>query len=165
MNAEFYTTHSYVWGTPAAIGALGADRIKTIMAFHINEASPELGEEDPVLRAEESKPIAHMDFLPVWQTMDMFVQAVNQVQSIDPYKVATALEGMKYNGPAGESWMRPEDHQLMAPIYVTSFVRKGQPGVRYDTENTGFGWKTEMLVPAKDNVPPRVRCQMERPQN
>jgi len=45
---------------------------------------------------------------------------------------------------------------------VTSFVRKGQPGVKYDTENTGFGWKTERLVTAKDSVPP-MRCAMERP--
>jgi branched-chain amino acid transport system substrate-binding protein len=93
----------------------------------------------------------------------MFVRAVNQVKSTDPYDVAIALEGMDYDGPAGASWMRAEDHQLMAPIYVTSFVKRGQPGVRHDTENTGFGWKTEMLVAAKDNIPP-VRCQMARPQ-
>jgi branched-chain amino acid transport system substrate-binding protein len=161
LAAGFYTTHSYVWGTPTAIGASGADRIKTIMAFHINEANPEW-EKKILSYGQKYKPIAHMDFLPAWQTLDMFVQAVNQVQSTDPYKVAVALEGMKYNGPAGESWMRAEDHQLMAPIYVTSFIKKGQPGVKYDTENTGFGWKTEMLVTAKDNVPP-VRCQMARP--
>jgi branched-chain amino acid transport system substrate-binding protein len=131
------------------------------MAFHINDANPEW-EKKILSYGQKYKPIAHMDFLPVWQTLDMFAQAVNQVQSTDPYKVATALEGMKYNGPAGESWMRPEDHQLMAPIYVTSFVRKGQPGVKHDTENTGFGWKTEMLVLAKDSVPP-VKCQMEKP--
>ena len=161
LNAEFYTTHSYVWGTPAAIGPSGADRIKTIMAFHINDANPEW-EKKILAYGQKYKPISHMDFLPVWQTMDMFVQAVNQAQSTDPYKVAVALEGMKYDGPAGESWMRAEDHQLMAPIYVTSFVRKGQPGVKYDTENTGFGWKTDLLVAAKDNVPP-MRCKMERP--
>jgi branched-chain amino acid transport system substrate-binding protein len=161
LKADFYTTHSYVWGTPTAIGAAGADRIKTIMAFHINEANAEW--ENKILASDRKfKPIAHMDFLPAWQTLDMFVDAVNQVKTIDPYKVAVALEGMTYKGPAGESWMRAEDHQLMAPIYVTSFVKKGQPGVKYDTENTGFGWKTERLVTAKDTVPP-MRCAMERP--
>jgi branched-chain amino acid transport system substrate-binding protein len=162
LKANFYTTHSWVWGAPTAIGAAGADRIRTIMAFHINDANPEW-EEKFLTYGRKYKPIAHMDFLPVWQTMDMFAQAVNQVQSLDPYKVAIALEGMKYDGPAGESWMRREDHQLLAPIYVTSFVKRGQPGVKYDTENTGFGWKTELLVAAKDNIPP-IRCQMVRPQ-
>lgn len=162
LDADFYTTHAYVWGTPAAIGASGAERIKTIMAFHLNEAGP-AWEKKILSYGEKYKPIAHMDFLPVWQTLDMFVRAVNQVKSTDPYDVAIALEGMDYDGPAGASWMRAEDHQLMAPIYVTSFVKRGQPGVRHDTENTGFGWKTEMLVAAKDNIPP-VRCQMARPQ-
>jgi branched-chain amino acid transport system substrate-binding protein len=160
LKAEFYTTHAYVWGTPAAIGAAGADRIKTIMAFHINEADAQW--QKKILAGEKYKPIAHMDFLPAWQTLDMFVAAVNQANAIDPYKVAVALEGMQYKGPAGESWMRAEDHQLMAPIYVTSFVKAGQKGVKYDSESTGFGWKTEMVVDAKDNVPP-VRCQMKRP--
>jgi len=161
LKSEFYTTHSYVWGTPSAIGASGADRIRTIMAFHINEA--DAAWEKKILTYDAKyKPIAHMDFLPVWQTLDMFAQAVNQVQSIDPYKVAAALEGMKYKGPAGESWMRAEDHQLLAPIYVTSFVKKGNAGVKYDTEATGFGWKTDMMVAAKDNVP-QLKCRMERP--
>jgi branched-chain amino acid transport system substrate-binding protein len=161
LDAQFYTTHSFVWGTPTAIGASGAERIRAIMAFHINDANPEW-EKKILAYGQKYKPIAHMDFLPVWQTIDMFVQATNKAQSLDPYKVALALEGMRYDGPAGESWMRAEDHQLMAPIYVTSFVRKGQPGVKYDTENTGFGWKTERLVTAKDSVPP-MRCAMERP--
>lgn len=161
LKAEFYTTHSYVWGTPAAIGASGADRIKTIMAFHLNEADA-AWEKKILDYGRKYKPIAHMDFLPAWQTLDMFADAVGQVGSTDPYKVAVALEGMKYKGPAGDSWMRAEDHQLMAPIYVTSFVKAGRPGVKFDTENTGFGWKTEMVVAAKDNVPP-VKCKMQRP--
>jgi branched-chain amino acid transport system substrate-binding protein len=58
--------------------------------------------------------------------------------------------------------MRPEDHQLMSPTYITSFVKAGLPGVKYDVEGTGFGWKTEMRSDARDSVP-SIRCQMERP--
>ena len=83
-------------------------------------------------------------------------------ESSDPLKVALALEGMEYEGPGGRSWMRKEDHQLIAPIYIASFSKAGASGVKYDEEGTGFGWKTEMLVPAKDNVP-AMRCRMERP--
>ena len=82
--------------------------------------------------------------------------------SSDPTKVAYALEGMEYEGPGGRSWMRKEDHQLIAPIYIASFTKAGTPGVKYDEEGTGFGWKTEMVVPAEENVP-ALRCRMERP--
>ena len=38
----------------------------------------------------------------------------------------------------------------------------GQPGVRYDEEKTGYGWKTELFIEAGNIVPP-LKCQMERP--
>ena len=80
----------------------------------------------------------------------------------NPLDVAYALEGMKYSGPSGQSWMRADDHQMIAPIYVMRFAKSGQAGVKHDEEGTGYGWKTEALVEAKDAVP-AVNCQMERP--
>ena len=58
--------------------------------------------------------------------------------------------------------MRAEDHQLMSPTYITSFVKVGQPGVKFDVEGTGYGWKTLAKIAAKDTMPP-VKCEMERP--
>ena len=43
-----------------------------------------------------------------------------------------------------------------------SFVKAGQSGVKYETEGTGFGFKTEVKVDADRNVP-RMVCHMERP--
>lgn len=31
----------------------------------------------------------------------------------------------------------------MMPLFQTVFARAGEPGVKYDAEGTGFGWKTE----------------------
>ena len=161
LNVQFYTTHAWIVGTPSVIGSAGADRIKTIMTWHINDAPADW--EKKLLRYEEKyQARTHMDFLPAWQTIDMFAQALDKAGKDDPVKVAYALEGMHYKGPSGDSWMRPEDHQLMSPTYITSFVKAGQPGVKYDVEGTGFGWKTEMLSKAGDSVPP-IKCQMERP--
>jgi branched-chain amino acid transport system substrate-binding protein len=94
--------------------------------------------------------------------MEMLSTAIGAAESVDPVKLAFALEGLRYAGPSGDSWMRAEDHQIIAPIYVLSFVRAGQQGVKHDEEGSGYGWKMEALIPAKDNVPP-LNCQMERP--
>ena len=77
-------------------------------------------------------------------------------------KVAYALEGMEYIGPSGRSWMRYDDHQLIAPVYVLGFTKAGQADARHVVDGTGYGWKTEAMVEAKDMAPP-LRCQMERP--
>ena len=58
--------------------------------------------------------------------------------------------------------MRAEDHQMIGPLFILSLVKAGQPGVTYDEEKTGYGWKTEAFIDANGTIPP-VRCQMERP--
>jgi branched-chain amino acid transport system substrate-binding protein len=92
----------------------------------------------------------------------MLAAAINKAGTTDPGKVAQTLEGMHFAGPTGDSWMRAEDHQIIAPIYVMSFVKAGQPGAKHDIEGTGYGWKTETVLAPNETVPP-VRCAMERP--
>ena len=92
----------------------------------------------------------------------MLAKAIDQVGTTDPLKVAYALEGMRYQGPGGETWMRADDHQLIAPIEIASLVKVGQAGVSYDVEGTGYGWKTEVRVEGKDTALPTT-CRMDRP--
>jgi hypothetical protein len=87
---------------------------------------------------------------------------INDTKSADPQKIALALEGMKYPAFTGEVTMRADNHQILQPMYVSTFAKVGTSGVKYDVEGTGFGWKTEVLSQAVDSVPP-VRCTMDRP--
>ena len=72
----------------------------------------------------------------------MLVKAMNAAQSTDPMKVAKALEGMRTQGDTGELWMRADDHQLMQPLYISTFVKTGKD-VKYDVEGLGLGWKAK----------------------
>ena len=54
--------------------------------------------------------------------MRMFKAAAEKAKSIDPVKVAAALEGMKFEVfDGGEGFMRKDDHQFFQPIYISSF--------------------------------------------
>jgi branched-chain amino acid transport system substrate-binding protein len=161
LKASYYTNLANFPGTPTAIGAAGADRLKTVGAWHINAANA-AWEKALIGYKAKYKAVSNLDYLPSYRVVEMVASAMNKSGTTDPIKVAYALEGMKYIGPSGESWMRAEDHQLIVPIYLMSFVKAGQPGVQHDEEGTGYGWKTEALIEAKDNVPP-IRCKMERP--
>ena len=105
---------------------------------------------------------SNLDYMPPYRVLEMFASAVEKSKSTDPLAVAQALEGMRYSGPSGEAWMRPEDHQLVEPLYILRLAKIGDSGAAHDIEGTGFGWKTEKLIAANDMVP-AIRCQMERP--
>jgi branched-chain amino acid transport system substrate-binding protein len=161
LKAMYYTLLAAFFGTPAAIGPAGADRVKSIYSWHIN-AADEMWEKKLVQYEARYKSVSDMAYLPPFRVLGMLTEAMNKTGTTDPVKVAYALEGMRYMGPSGESWMRAEDHQMLVPVYVMSFAKAGQPGVKHDAEGTGYGWRTDALIEAKSNVPP-MRCQMQRP--
>jgi len=161
FKAHYYALLAAGFGTPSAIGAAGADRMKTIYSWHLNAADPNW--ERAILDYQSKyKTNADLAYLPAFRTVEMVASAIKQSGTTDPVRVAYALEGVHFAGPTGDSWMRAEDHQIIAPIFVMSFVKAGQPGAKHDVEGTGYGWKTDVVFSARDMVPP-VRCAMDRP--
>ncbi len=163
LKATFYAFLAGYPGTWSGIGSAGADRVKTLDAWHINAADPAWQKTLLEYKAKYHT-VSNAAYLPAYRVVEMLAGALNKAGSADPVKVAYALEGLKYAGPSGASWMRAEDHQMIAPLYILNFVKAGQAGVKYDEEKTGYGWKTETFIEAGNIVPP-VKCQMERPPN
>ena len=161
LGANFYTLVASLPGTPSTIRAAGAERVLAVSSWHINVADASWEKKLLTFRAKYQT-VSNLDYLPAFRVMAMLANAINKAGTADPLKVAYVLEGMKYAGPSGESWMRTEDHQMIVPIYIARFVKAGQSGVKHDAEGTGYGWKTEALFEAKDVIPP-LKCQMERP--
>lgn len=88
----------------------------------------------------------------------MLANAMEKSKSVDPVDIAFALEGMKWQTPSGELLMRADNHQAVAPQIISVFSKN----VKYDCEGTGLGWKTVLVVPAKDVYLPTT-CNMQRP--
>lgn len=161
LKADYYTLFGAFFGTPAAIGAAGADRVKTVWSWHINAADP-AWEKRLLDYGVKYKAVSDVAYIPPFRVVDLLAAAVEKAGSAEPLKVAQALEGMQYDGPTGKSWMRAEDHQMIAPLYIMSFVKAGQRGVKHDAEGTGYGWRTDVLIPSEQTVP-AIRCKMQRP--
>src|SRR5882672_2864220 len=101
---------------------------------------------------------ANMECLNFIRVIEMLSIAINKSGTTEPVKVAYALEGMRYAGPSGDSWMRAEDHQMIGPVYILKLAKVGQPGVRHDVDGTELGWKTEASFEAAATIP-QVKCQ------
>ena len=92
----------------------------------------------------------------------MLVIAIQESNSTDPLTVAKALEKVRYSGATGEVWIRADNHQLMQPLYVSTFKRSGVAGVIFDVERMGIGPMTDFVTKAEDTFLPTT-CDMQRP--
>ncbi len=144
-------------GTVTAIGEAGVDTLKQVSEWHRN-AMPEL---DASVAAFTKRYPGKENEYAYWRakTMwEMFAVAAKKAQSNDPSKIAKALEGMKMSTSLGEVEMRADNHQILQPLYVSTLSKN----VKYDSEESGFGWKTDAKVEGKATALPTT-CKMERP--
>ena len=161
LKADFFTYYAGIVGGPTAIGQAGED-VRQVSMWHNN-----VGDAGSNALAESYRkrfPDVKDDFffLSLKNGVEMLAKAMNQSKSLDPAAVAKALEGMKHHSLTGDIEMRADNHELLQPLFVSSFVKSGTKGVKYDVERTGMGFRTEGRVEAKDTALPTT-CKMERP--
>jgi branched-chain amino acid transport system substrate-binding protein len=165
LNVTFYTYYAGFAGVATAVGEAGIDRMKQITEWHTNVPSKELERVN-----SEFKKKYNLDwwFLRVHTGMNMLAEAMKRAKSSDPVKVAQQLSGMKHTTEFGEVEMRAADHQMIQPLYISTFVRSAAKGgpkdVRFDVENTGYGFRTDVRIEPYVSAQP-TSCQMKRPGN
>jgi hypothetical protein len=57
---------------------------------------------------------------------------------------------------------RKTAHQLQAPLFLGIWAKQGSKGVKYDAENTGYGFRSEAVWDTYISAQP-TSCQMKRP--
>jgi branched-chain amino acid transport system substrate-binding protein len=162
LKVDYYTYYAGTAGVPTAIGEAGAEHVKQVSHWHSN-----VGDSKSDALAQQYRkryPDSKDDF--IWlasrNVIEMLARAMEASKSTDPLKVALALEGMKFTTFTGEVTMRADNHQLLQPMYIATFAKSGTPGVKYDQERTGFGFRSEGRIEAKETTMPTT-CRMQRP--
>ena len=160
----FYTFYAGGLGSPTAIGESGVGTVKQITQWHTSVVPNKIQKD--MLDFHKKYPSLDYYYMQVRNSMFMLAEAIKKVDSDDPLKVAYALEGMKYESPTGEVEMRSSDHQLLAPLYISTIQKtaaKGGPKeVTYDLENQGIGFQTDARLESYVSAQPTT-CQMKRP--
>jgi branched-chain amino acid transport system substrate-binding protein len=166
VEARFYTFYGNALGAPAAIGEAGVGRVVAVAEWHPNVGTPASDRFYAAFR--ERFPNPHDDYVHVRMhaMVEMLASAIEKARSADPVAVARALEGLPLQAPAlagfHQGVMRAADHQFIQPLYVSGMQRVGEPGVRFDNEGSGFGFRTLRYVEPKATEQPTT-CRMERP--
>ena len=160
LKVNWYTYYAGGTGGPTAIKQAGLDH----QVFQVGEGIANGGYQpaadyEAALRAKYD----FSNFYPrAANEMRMFAAAAEKAKSLDPVKVAGALEDMKFavmNG--GEGIMRKDDHQFFQPMYISSLGARSDKE-KFDEEKTGWGWRMVAKVETKDTMLPTT-CKMQRP--
>ena len=159
ININYFTLNANNPGTPAQLGSWGENKVGVVWNWVHNAPSPEL---EKIYVDYKKKYNEDFIFAAHWNTMNMLHEAMRKAKSTDAKKVAFALEGMAYKSPMGEVRMRKSDHQLEAPLYLGMWAKQGTKGVKYDAENTGYGFRSEVAWDSYVSAQP-TSCQMKRP--
>ena len=162
LKAHFYTYYSGIVGSPAAIGESGGDTVSQVSMWHSNIGTPQSNALTEAYRKRFPDAKDDFFFLSLKTSMEMLAKAMQEAKSTDPLPVAKAMEGMKLQSVTGEVTMRADNHELLQPLFISTFVKAGGKGVKYDVERTGMGFKTVGRVEAKDTALPTT-CEMKRP--
>ena len=144
---------------PSAMGAAGAERVKMIAYWQPNNEKFS-GKE--IAEAFKKKYGDDYYTMSTYTAIALLSKAIKEAKSTDPIKVAFAMEGMTLQSLNGEVTMQKSDHQLQQPLYISTWTKTNGKDVRYDQENTGYGWKTEQKIDAYTATQPSS-CQMKRP--
>lgn len=159
LKANFYTYYGGTTGVPTAMGASGVDRVKQVSYWHPNNETFS-GKE--IVEGFKAKHKDDYYTMATYSVIAMLAKAAKETKSIDPTKIAFAMEGMKVKSLNGEDLMRKVDHQIQQPLYISTWVKTNGKDVIFDQENTGMGWKTNQKIDAFVASQPSS-CQMKRP--
>ena len=159
LRANFYTYYGGTTGVPTAMGSAGAEHVKIVAYWHPNNETFS-GKE--IVEAYKKKYNDDFYTISTYTGIELLAKAIKETKSADPVKVAFALEGMKVKSLNGEVEMRKSDHQLQQPLYIATWSKVDGKTVKYDQENTGYGWKTDQKIDTYIATQP-TSCQMKRP--
>ena len=157
LKLPMYTYYAGVTGTPTALAAGGDSEVYVIAYAHSN-LTGDIGAASAAFKKQFN------DDYYTYATFNgvaLMGDAIARAKSIDPVKVAAALEGATVKSFAGEVQMRKSDHQLQQSMFITKWqkVDKANP---YSVENTGYTFAAVKQMDAYVASTP-TSCQMKRP--
>ena len=159
LKANFFTYYASTTGVPTAMGASGIDKVKYVAYWNTNNEGF-VGKD--IVQGFKTKYKDDYYSMATYSILTAMAQAVKQVKSADPVKVAFALEGANFKSLNGDVSMRKMDHQLQQPLYIATWVKTNGKDVLFDQENTGLGWRTDVKIDSYVAAQPSS-CQMKRP--
>jgi branched-chain amino acid transport system substrate-binding protein len=161
FEGKFYTFYGNALGAPAAIGDAGTGRIVAVADWLPNVPTAQSESFYQAFRQRYPKPADDYVHMRMQLMVEALAQAIEKAGSVEAMPVAHALEKVTVSFHGQRGTMRASDHQFQQPLVVGVMDKQGTPGVKFDVEGSGYGFRViKTIQPAQAEM--ATSCKMAR---
>jgi branched-chain amino acid transport system substrate-binding protein len=160
-EGKFYTFYGNALGAPAAMGEAGIGKVIAVADWLPNVPGDKSEAFYQAFHQRYPKPADDYVHLRMQLMIEALAQAIDKAGTTQAVPVALALESASVSMAGQTGTMRASDHQFQQPLAVGVMDKAGTPGVKFDVEGSGYGFRViRQLTPAQAEMP--TTCRMAR---
>ena len=161
-EGRFYTFYGNALGAPAALGDAGVGKVLAVADWLPNVPTAESRAFYRSFRERFPDPRDDYVHMRMQLMIEALAQSLEKAGRADAVAVAQAMEHAKVELAGRSGQMRAADHQFQQSLVVGMMEKKGSPGVDFDVEGSGYGFKVVREIAATKAEMP-TSCRMVRP--
>ncbi len=164
FEGKFYTFYGNALGVPGVLADAGVGKVIAVADWFPNTPDAASQAFYQSFRQRFPKPQDDYVHLRMQLMMQALSQAMTKAGSTEPAAVAAQLEKASVNVAGHTGSMRAADHQFQQVLRVAVMDKQGSPGVKFDVEGSGYGFRVIKTITAASAAQPHS-CVMQRPNN
>jgi len=171
FDGKFYTFYGNALGAQAAIGEAGVGKVVAVAEWLPNvqtAASEAFYKSFRVRYPQPADDYVHMRMQLMIESLAQAIEGAGKqgtsvpIGAMNMVAVGAQLERASVTLGGQSGAMRALDHQFQQPLVVGVMDRVGTPGVKFDVEGSGYGFRViKTLAPAAAEQ--TTTCKMQRP--
>lgn len=161
-DGKFYTFYGNALGVPAALGDAGVGKVIAVADWFPNEPGAASEAFYQAFRQRFPKPQDDYVHMRMQLMVEALAQSIERAGSTESGAVAAEMERAVATVSGHKGTMRAADHQFQQPLLVAMMDKQGTPGIRFDVEGSGYGFRViKTIAPERAEQP--TSCKMVRP--
>ena len=162
FEGKFYTFYGNALGVPGVLAEAGVGKVIAVADWFPNTPGVESERFYQAFRQRYPKPQDDYVHMRMQLMVEALTQSIEKAGSTEAAAVARQLEKASVNVSGLAGAMRADDHQFQQPLRVAVMDRQGAPGVKFDVEGSGYGFRVIKTISQTGAEQPHS-CQMNRP--
>ncbi len=162
FEGKFYTFYGNALGVPGVLGEAGVGKVVAVAEWFPNVSGEQAQAFYRSFRQRFPRPQDDYVHMRMQLMMEALAQAMEKAGSLEAAALAQQLERVEVSVAGHAGSMRAADHQFQQPLRVVLMDRQGTPGVGFDAEGSGYGFRVIRTL-AAEQAEQTHSCKMQRP--